>query len=63
MTLDEARANIGRAVVYCPGHGPFEDGTIKSVNSAYVMVDYSGNVRATEPGDLSFANDHVPTAP
>lgn len=52
MTLDEARENIGRSVVYCPAHGSFEDGLIKSVNDRYVMVDYQGNVKATAPEDL-----------
>lgn len=57
MTIDEARANIGRGVVYVPKHGRREDGVIMSVSGdRYVMVQYAGQApaqaKATYPRDL-----------
>lgn len=42
MTLDEARANVGRSVVYRPDHGPSEDGVITGVSERFVFVRYRG---------------------
>lgn len=58
MTLEEAEANVGRAVVYqqnYPG-APREDGVIKEVRHPYVMVLYRGDydAKATVPEDLEF---------
>lgn len=46
--------NVGRAVVYVPGHGPREDGVLVRVSGALVMVDYRGQVKATRPDDLEW---------
>jgi hypothetical protein len=55
MTLDEARANIGAAVVYSAHPDRREDGTITSVNEQYVFVRYLGDKhsKATMPEDLA----------
>jgi len=63
MTLEEARANIGRGVVYqasWPG-APLEEGVITSVGEKNVFVRYrsqhpGANGQATAPEDLSFPN-------
>jgi len=56
MTLDEARKNIGRKIVYwLVGQAP-EYGTIHSVNDRYVHVSYGiylPSVKATRPEDIS----------
>lgn len=55
MTLSEAAASIGAGVIYQPGYwAPPEDGTIVSVNDAYVMVLYVGDraPKATRAEDL-----------
>jgi hypothetical protein len=57
ITLQEARDNIGRGVVYVPRHGKREDGRISSVNAYYVFVRYSGGVAATSPEDLVWLSD------
>lgn len=64
MTLDEARAAIGRKAVYHPGRGwPLagdpsrpEEGVITEVRGEYVFVRYGGDVtaKATRPEDLGF---------
>ena len=56
MTLDEARAAIGRAVVYYPTVGKNEDGVITSVNDTFVFVRYGAAKQsaATRPEDLEF---------
>lgn len=58
MTLDEARARIGSAVVYRASHpgAAAEQGIITSVNDAYVFVRYGSNPgsAATRPEDLTF---------
>lgn len=44
MTLDEARALIGNAVVYWPNRDlPPEQGIVTSVNDQYVFVRYDGD--------------------
>ena len=54
MTLDEARANIGAWVVHRPHGERPEDGTIVSVDDAFVFVRYQGErpTRATLAKDL-----------
>ncbi len=58
MTLQEAKNNIGRCVVYMPFYGcskdQYELGVITSVNENYVFVRYSNeiNSKATKPEDL-----------
>lgn len=47
--------DIGRGVVYMPGHGQTnEDGIITSVNDSYVFVRYAGDIhsKATRYEDL-----------
>lgn len=57
MTLEDARGHIGDGVVYKDEYGPFEDGTITSVNDRFVFVRYAGDVAstATKPADLVLA--------
>lgn len=60
LTLEEAKENVGRAVIY--ESGPIKDrGEITSVNSSYVFVRYSvtGQGVATNPANLTFENDAV----
>ena len=58
MTLEEARKNIGRYVVYTPFKGcdasQKEMGIITSVNDRYVFVRYGNDInsKATRPEDL-----------
>lgn len=61
MTLDEARANIGNAVVYAPEHEHAEEGTITSVNDRFVFVRYgtSRTPAATDPGALVLLSSFV----
>ena len=54
MTLDEARANIGHAVIYhpyAPELDPVEEGAITSVNDRFVFVRYGSDKgsKATSP--------------
>lgn len=53
MTLDEARAGIGRWVVY---RFADEFGRITSVNDAWVYVHWEGNAHPEEtaPGHIEF---------
>ena len=58
MTLDEARARIGDAVVYhpyAPELDPVEEGVITSVNDRYVLVRYGADrgSKATAAGRLT----------
>lgn len=53
MTLEEARNHIRAGVVYDPGHGQLEDGTIVRVNQQFVFIRYGNNVRATSPEKLT----------
>lgn len=57
MTLDEARHNVGRLVIYERPHCLREEGVITSVNDRYVFVRYgSGQTsQATDPADLVFS--------
>lgn len=60
MTLDEARAGIGRGVVYWATRrdcgGQLESGVITSVNETFVFVRYGAAKQsaATRPEDLEF---------
>lgn len=60
MTLEEARNNIGRYVVYTPFEGCSDNqkelGVITSVNDTYVFVRYGDELhsKATRPEDLKF---------
>ena len=60
MTLEQARANMGRYVTYIPFEGcdksQYELGVITSVNDRYVFVRYGNqiNSKATRPEDLRF---------
>jgi hypothetical protein len=63
MTLEEARGNIGRIVVYRKQwhNGKMEQGIITSVNYKYVFVLYSYQIQdasgqATDPKDLELLN-------
>ena len=57
MTVDEARASIGRRVEYRPPHPalPAEEGVITSVNSRFVFVRYGDDLtaKATPPEHLT----------
>jgi len=60
MTIDEARNNIGKTVIYKPFEGCsnrlWDIGKIKSVNKKYVFVLYKHNIdcgEATKPEKLS----------
>jgi len=60
MTLDEARASIGRDVLWLPPDGTAdsaEEGTITSVNDRWVFVRFgdgpSGASIAADPADLA----------
>jgi hypothetical protein len=55
MTLDEARAHIGEAVIYRPAGGEPEHGTIAAASTVYVFVQYPGvrGTMATYPEDLT----------
>ena len=57
ISLEEARANIGRAVVYVAfPHRP-EDGVIERVGREYIFVKYDDHsVKATHPRDLEFSH-------
>lgn len=56
MTLDQARDNIGRRVVYVPRFEMREYGVISGVNDLVVFVHYAGDqqAKATNPEDLEF---------
>ncbi len=56
MTLQQAKAGIGRGVVYRPMVGSPESGVITSVNETFVFVRYGSNKQsaATRPEDLEF---------
>jgi hypothetical protein len=69
MNIGEAKANVGRGVVYNPevglrrelgyGHDRQEDGVITSVNDTYVFVRYTGDqtAKATRPEQLQFLSE------
>lgn len=54
LTLDIARQNVGRGVIYRPGVGQPEAGVITSVNDTHVFVRYGADrgSKATRPSDL-----------
>lgn len=60
MTLEQAKKNIGRYVIYTPYEGCPKDqlelGVITSVNEHYVFVRYGNDInsKATSPYDLKF---------
>lgn len=60
MTLDDARNNIGRSVVYKPFKGcdksQYEYGVITRVGDVFVFVRYGSEIlsKATNPKDLRF---------
>lgn len=60
MTLEEAKNNIGKFVIYTPFDGCLdkekEVGVITSVNERYVFVRYGDELhsKATNPLDLKF---------
>ncbi|MEG1565367.1 MAG: hypothetical protein RR342_01330 [Bacilli bacterium] len=60
MTLEQARNNVGRGVVYIPykdcPKSQIEYGTITSVNDSYVFVRYGKDLhsKATRADDLKF---------
>lgn len=64
ITLDEARRNIGKKVVYraphIPAERPGEEGEITSVNTVYVFVRYrpGSDGVATPPGCLDFVGPY-----
>ncbi len=55
MTLAEAKAYVGKRVIYRVGTSEEEEGVIESVNSSYVFVRYGSDKRtqATLPRFLS----------
>jgi len=62
MDLDDARNGVGRTVIYSPFAEPDiddETGVITSVSDRYAFVAYGGQqqAKATNPGDLRFADE------
>jgi hypothetical protein len=57
MTLEEAAANIGRAVIYRAAPDTVETGTIQSTSVSYVFVRFGSDTwnKAVAPGVLEFA--------
>lgn len=58
MTLDQARAGIGRTVIYSgPRHNEPERGVITRISDSFVMVRFGNELASTRmsPGDLAFA--------
>lgn len=57
ITIEEARRNIGRAVLYMARPElPVEEGTITKVNDQFVFVLYRGDYisKSTRPEDLEW---------
>ena len=56
ITIDQARDNIGRGVVYRRPHCETEQGVITSVSETTVFVRYSGDMhsKGTCPADLEW---------
>jgi hypothetical protein len=56
ITLEAARADIGRGVVYHPTPTSVEQGVITGVSAAYVFVRYDGDqhAKATAPDQLDW---------
>ena len=58
MKLEEAKAGIGRKVIYTPfeGSNQKEEGVITSTNEYYVFVRYGNimSIMATRAKDLEF---------
>ena len=56
ITIEQARVNIGRGVVYCRPWCETEQGFITSVSETCVFVRYSGDMhsRCTYPEDLDW---------
>lgn len=59
MTLDEARDNAGRRVVYSPHPGEEEEGVIVYASGVHVFVRYGGNgaPKATPPHCLTLKGE------
>jgi hypothetical protein len=59
MTLDEARACIGRRVIYRRDYCETEVGVITSVGPRSVFVRYGSDAgsKGTEPADLTLENE------
>jgi hypothetical protein len=60
VTLDKARANVGRLVVYRPYAGAtIEEGVITSVSSEFFFVRYGADSgsKATRPEDLDWSDN------
>lgn len=58
MTLEEAKASVGRGVVYKPHpEARLEDGVITRVHGDIVFVLYRGDLvaKATRPQDIEIA--------
>ena len=56
ITLEDARANVGRGVVYHPTPRTVEQGVITGVSRTYVFVLYDGDqqAKATAPEALDW---------
>ena len=56
ITIEEARANIGRGVIYRHPYCEAEQGTITGVSETTVFVHYLGDMhpKGTQPGDLEW---------
>lgn len=66
MTLEEARANAGKPVVYRPRCGHEERGVILRAGELFAWVVYDGDTdaKATNPADLVLATaDRPPLTP
>jgi hypothetical protein len=63
VTIDEARAHIGDAVVYHPHGADPENGVIRHVSPNFVFVAYSGDLngaKATSPEDITLIAGGAP---
>lgn len=65
MTLDEAREHVGEPVAYRPAGGEPERGSIATVSTVYVFVQYFGvrGTMATYPEDLTLMAERPAEAP
>lgn len=59
MTIEQARNNLDKPVVYRPAGGSAETGVITAVRGPWVFVLYAGghHAKATDPGMLTLAEE------
>ena len=59
ITIEEARANIGRGIIYRRPYCEAEQGTITGVSETTVFVHYLGDMhpKGTRPADLEWLSE------